>query len=330
MLTLDVRHPDIMEFITKKQDLTKVTGANISVKLTDDFMSAVSKNKDYVLRFPVDASFEEIKELEMEAPYNILTNILSEGKSLGYAKKVKALDIWNTLVHCAWNTAEPGIMFSDKHINNSPDGVYDEFRGVSTNPCGEIWMQPYDSCRLIHLNLTSIVNNEFTDYPTYDLNTLYRIAYHATRLADDLVDLEIESINEIINHISKSKGDNRIELELWIKLKNSAIRGRRCGIGFTGLADMLAMLNIPYGSTESIEMVEIVMKTIMKAELDCTMDLAITRGAFPAWDKNLEYPENKTGNNFYYNLQENFPLEVNRMKYVGRRHISWNTVKLAA
>lgn len=138
MLSMSINHPDIKEFITKKQDLTKVTGANISVKVTDEFMQAVIKDEDYVLRYPVDASFEEIKEPEMEAPYNILSNITSDGKTIGYVKKVRARELWNTLMHCAWNTAEPGIMFEGAMHNYSPDGVYPDFKMVGTNPSKQV------------------------------------------------------------------------------------------------------------------------------------------------------------------------------------------------
>ena len=136
MLSMSINHPDIEEFINKKQDLTKVTGANISVKVTDEFMQAVINDEDYVLRYPVSAYFNEIKEPEMEAPYNIISSITSNGKTIGYAKKIRARELWNTLMHCAWGTAEPGIMFEGAMHNYSPDGVYPDFKMVSTNPCG--------------------------------------------------------------------------------------------------------------------------------------------------------------------------------------------------
>lgn len=141
MITLDVRHPDIEDFIKKKQDLSKVTGANISVKVTDDFMKAVLNDEDYILRWPTDSTlYSDLqKEYPCKAPYNELEETYNyRGEIIGYYKRVRARELWKTLIHCAWNTAEPGIMFSDKHIRFSPDGAYPQYRGVSTNPCGLI------------------------------------------------------------------------------------------------------------------------------------------------------------------------------------------------
>lgn len=329
MLSMSINHPDIEEFITKKQDLTKVTGANISVKVTDEFMQAVIKDEDYVLRYPVNASFEEIKEPEMEAPYNILSNVTSNGKTIGYVKKVKARELWNTLMHCAWNTAEPGIMFEGAMHNYSPDGVYPDFKMVGTNPCGEIPMGPFDSCRLIHINLSSYIVDPFTDKAHIDEELLYMHSYEAMRLADDLVDLEIEAVDKIIDTVKNDTDDT--EFKLWSRIKETAIQGRRAGLGFTGLADAIAMLGLKYDSDEGISQVEQLMKVMFKGQLDSNIDMAIERGAFPAWDLEKEIPfdsedEREAGNQWYDTLSEYNPSELSRMIQHGRRNISWSTV----
>ena len=138
MLTISINHPDSPEFIRSKQDLTKVTGANISVKITNDFMQAVIEDKDYVLRFPCDWNGEITEEFKKSLPYNELVQVGTSSKNHVYYKKIKAKELWDELIHCAWNTAEPGIIFEDNHIDYSPDGVYEQFKGISTNPCGRV------------------------------------------------------------------------------------------------------------------------------------------------------------------------------------------------
>lgn len=659
MLTLDVRHPDIEDFIKKKQDLSKVTGANISVKVTDDFMKAVLNDEDYILRWPLDQE-KEINEWIVQsniqaksAPYNCLVekhhkDNVRKTVTHVYLKKVRAKELWNLLIHCAWNTAEPGIMFSDKHIRFSPDGAYPQYRGVSTNPCfrgdmklltstgyrtfeelcdkpalllvdrngktvpgkvwcsgikqtiqltlsnrkkivctpdhkflsttgevlakdskgkrilafspfrdastylnsmvkagfiqgdgnltrlkspihkglevnigkkdediaalfgieynpiirkyyitdivpklkalqmscqvlpkrslpetyedwtflakasflrglwsangsviksdrialkttckelalalqaslledfnmdsyittnkckqvtfkngiytckesydlnisrfesilqfakeigfvqkykfeallnllelrspkvrkiessdvckvydfqldspdhwgvvegviahncGEIFMQPYDSCRLIHLNLTSCVQNPFTTEAKLDLEKLREIAAAAIRLGDDLVDLEIEAIDKILAHISSSPGDNTRELQLWLKIKENGLSSRRCGVGFTGLADTLAMLNTGF-TPEGLSVVETIMSTIFEAELIEDIHLAEERGPFKGWDSNVENPDNE-GNDWYKMVAEKYPELFSMMENSGRRNVSFSTV----
>lgn len=335
MLTLDIRHPDIEDFIKKKQDLSKVTGANISVKVTDDFMKAVLNDEDYILRWPLDQE-KEINEWIVQsniqaksAPYNCLVekhhkDNVRKTVTHVYLKKVRAKELWNLLIHCAWNTAEPGIMFSDKHIRFSPDGAYPQYRGVSTNPCGEIFMQPYDSCRLIHLNLTSCVQNPFTTEAKLDLEKLREIAAAAIRLGDDLVDLEIEAIDKILAHISSSPGDNTRELQLWLKIKENGLSSRRCGVGFTGLADTLAMLNTGF-TPEGLSVVETIMSTIFEAELIEDIHLAEERGPFKGWDSNVENPDNE-GNDWYKMVAEKYPELFSMMENSGRRNVSFSTV----
>lgn len=319
MLSMSINHPDIEEFITKKQDLTKVTGANISVKVTDEFMQAVENDKDYILRFPVDESVPQGLMIE-EMPYNELWFFSDDDHPNSFFKKVRARELWNTLMHCAWNTAEPGIMFEGAMHNYSPDGVYPDFKMVGTNPCGEIPMGPFDSCRLIHINLASYIVDPFTDKAHIDEELLYMHSYEAMRLADDLVDLEIEAVDRIINTVKNDTDDT--EFKLWSKIKETAIQGRRAGLGFTGLADAIAMLGLKYDSDEGISQVKQLMKVMFKGQLDSNIDMAIERGAFPAWDENKE----NEGNSWYQWVSANFPEEANKMKQFGRRNISNSTV----
>lgn len=335
MLSMSINHPDIEEFITKKQDLTKVTGANISVKVTDEFMQAVENDKDYILRFPVDESVPQGLMIE-EMPYNELWFFSNDDHPNSFFKKVRARELWDTLMHCAWNTAEPGIMFEGAMHNYSPDGVYPDFKMVGTNPCGEIPMGPFDSCRLIHINLSSYIVDPFTDKAHIDEELLYMHSYEAMRLADDLVDLEIEAVDRIINIVKNDTDDT--EFKLWSKIKETAIQGRRAGLGFTGLADAIAMLGLKYDSDEGISQVEQLMKVMFKGQLDSNIDMAIERGKFPACNISKElnpyyevfsdregvysHPENE----WYDALCYNFPRESERMEKYGRRNISWSTV----
>lgn len=335
MLSMSINHPDIEEFITKKQDLAKVTGANISVKVTDEFMQAVMEDKDYILRFPVDESDLSYKETDKFGnTVCIQYNEFFDGKreynklySIGkgrFIKLIKARELWNTLMHCAWNTAEPGIMFEGAMHNYSPDGVYPDFKMVGTNPCGEIPMGPFDSCRLIHINLASYIVNPFTDKAHIDEELLYMHSYEAMRLADDLVDLEIEAVDKIIDTVKNDTDDT--EFKLWSKIKETAIQGRRAGLGFTGLADAIAMLGLKYDSDEGISQIEQLMKVMFKGQLDSNIDMAVERGAFPVWNGNLE-EENRGRNNAWYDWVFLNDLEkYKRMILHGRRNISWSTV----
>lgn len=337
MLSMSINHPDIEEFITKKQDLTKVTGANISVKVTDEFMQAVENDKDYILRFPVDESVPQGLMIE-EMPYNELWFFSDDDHPNSFFKKVRARELWDTLMHCAWNTAEPGIMFEGAMHNYSPDGVYPDFKMVGTNPCGEIPMGPFDSCRLIHINLASYIVDPFTDKAHIDEELLYMHSYEAMRLADDLVDLEIEAVDRIINTVKNDTDDT--EFNLWSKIKETAIQGRRAGLGFTGLADAIAMLGLKYDSDEGISQVGQLMKVMFKGQLDSNIDMAIERGAFPAWDKYKELffegdevceltgemPVYNGHNKWYNFVYDNHLNQIVKMIRNGRRNISWSTV----
>lgn len=650
MLSMSINHPDIEEFITKKQDLTKVTGANISVKVTDEFMQAVMEDKDYILRFPVDNDMT-LYNYYIGHEATLEYGKLYQNSIFGFIKKVRARELWNTLMHCAWNTAEPGIMFEGAMHNYSPDGVYPDFKMVGTNPCqpawatvltpngiktfgeikvgdiiwsaegwtkiirkqssgikevleyrttagsfygtdthkvvshgtkveakdaddidilageivperritldvqdimdglvigdgsvhkasnnlvflyigdndtdyftspiypligehrpalknsayevkttikavelpktflreiperffkgtssvvcgflkglysangsvvgkrvtlktsspklrdqvqimlssvgirsyyttnyskevefyngfysckesydinissdrdifmkkigflqeykmeklektlggplnrspknhniisadlvsieevfnitvdnnshtywtgglnvsncGEIPMGPFDSCRLIHINLASYIVDPFTDKAHIDEELLYMHSYEAMRLADDLVDLEIEAVDRIINTVKNDTDDT--EFKLWSKIKETAIRGRRAGLGFTGLADAIAMLGLKYDSDEGISQVEQLMKVMFKGQLDSNIDMAIERGAFPVWNVRQEFhagwDDGGSGQNDWFTiLCKDYNSEARRMFQHGRRNISWSTV----
>lgn len=568
MLSISINHPDIEEFITKKQDLTKVTGANISVKVTDEFMRAVINDEDYLLRWPVHANYDPSQSEEMEYDKLLCFGEALPAEKRVCLKKIKARKLWNTLMHCAYNTAEPGIMFENAMHDYAPDGVYEEFKMIGTNPCfhpdtlietvegrkriaditeptyvysmneegricivpstaafktrdnaktlkivlrngssimvtpnhkmfvqgvgfieaqnlkigdriahilrsrrgrryvgvklttegnrdyvmehrlvyegvygqqidkdihhldanpfnnvinnlqsidhskharltaleqnpqnhqvrgedgrfvpsektpawknteplpdylatkcrnqwdncivsieegeqvdvydiqvpgthcliannmvahncGEIPMGPFDSCRLIHINLTSYIKDPFTEKSYIDKDLLYKHSYEAMRLADDLVDLELEAIDRIINIVNDES--NFVEFNLWSRIRETTRRGRRAGLGFTGLADAIAMLGLKYDSDEGIQKIEDLMRIIFKGQLDSQIDMAIERGAFPAWDSHKEYTviPHRGKNKWYEFLSDNFHTEAIKMKCLGRRNISWSTV----
>ena len=339
MLSIDINHPDVMDFIKIKRDGTSVTGANISIKINNDFMKAVENDEDYLLRFPCTNTNKELDVIfkweDTETPYNELVKLkhLDENTNMSpiYVKRIKAKEYWEEIIKSAHGYAEPGIIFVDNHHDYSPDGAYPQFKGVTTNPCGEIFMQPYDACRLIALNLYSFVKNPFTDKAEFDSKKFYEITYEAMRLSDDLIDLEIEHIDRIIEKISKDVTEtSRTELELWLNIRSTAQASRRTGLGFTALGDALAALGYKYDSEEALLFVEQFMHVKMEAELDCTIDLAILRRAFEGWDENIEYPDIqnsfKAGNEFYQMLESTFPVQCGRMQSYGRRNVSWNTV----
>lgn len=331
MLTIDIRHPDIDKFIDIKKDRTKVTGANISIKVRDDFMKAVKSNEMYCLRFPCDIEPIDKKDVVLEELYHIDNN---------YYKWVNAKDLWNRIIQAAWESAEPGLLFVDKAIEYSPDGVYNEYKATNTNPCGEQWLQPYDSCRLILMNLYSLVENPFTSSAHINYDKLYEVSYEQLVLGDDLVDLEMEHIDRILDKIKNDPEPDdikNVEIELWKKIKEQAASGRRIGAGITALADMLAALNLKYDSDEALKVIDKVMNTKMLAELDATTDLAILRGSFKGYDPDLEFNivnDHSVGywtveegrNKFFEHLLSIYPDEVIKMIECGRRNVSWSTI----
>lgn len=345
MLLMDCRHPDIFKFVTKKQDRTQVTGANISVMLTDKFMKAVESDSDFRCQFPIDADISAWNGYEFwdSMPYNVPEDhSFTRGKNDKECTlmKIKAKELYDTIVEMAWDNAEPGVAFIDRVKEYCPEGVYPQFVPVASNPCGEQWMQAYDACRLLCLNFYNIVESHFTTDSKINYDLLYDIAYMQQRLADDIVDLEIEYVERIIDKIKKDPEPEHIkatELNLWMNIKKVASESRRTGCGFTALADMLASLNLKYDSEEALEVVKEVMKTKMRAELDCTIDLAILRGPFVGWNSSLEFhivsdpngiePSYWAGSNLFYKMiAKEFPEQAARMRKHGRRNVSWSTV----
>jgi ribonucleoside-diphosphate reductase alpha chain len=333
IITIDVLHPDALEFIKIKRDLTKVTGANITVKLRDGFMKCVENQGDYIQRFPIDTDVSKYNVSELE--YNVLFEVHPNV----FIKRIKASDLWDEINESAHASAEPGSFFIDRHWNYSPDGVYPQYKGVTSNPCGEIFMQEYDACRLILLNLFSFVDDPYTPHATINYDLLYERAYEMQKLADDLVDLELEHIDRIISKINSDPESDDVkyrELKLWEKIKKVAANGRRTGSGITALGDMLAALNVPYDSEEAMEIIDNVMRTKFQAELNATIELAKKSVPFEGWNANQEFeftllPDGtinliKGKNDFYQFMVENFKDEVIEMIKYGRRNVSWSTV----
>lgn len=343
MISIDINHPDVMDFIKIKRDLTQVTGANISIKLNREFMKAVENDEDYFLSFPCNKSNSLMMDLGMIAeydmdefyPYDTLIKAKSSNPSeytQYYLKRIKAKDYWNEIIKSAHNVAEPGLMFWDNMIEYSPDGVYPEYKPITTNPCSEIGMQEYDACRLIAVNLFSFVENPFTPEAKFDFKKFYEVNYEAMRLSDNLIDLEAEHIDRIIDKIISDPESYEVkerELKLWHKIKNTALASRRTGLGFTALADTLAALGLKYDSDESLDIVEKIMRTKMGSELDCTIDLAILRGPFKGWNTDKEFYNTHTRNghnSFYEFIQGPYSDRILRLTQYGRRNVSWSTV----
>jgi len=300
MITMDIAHPDIEQFITVKQDLAKVTGANISVRISDEFMHAVETNSDFTLRFPVDS------------------------KKPQYRKTVKARPLWDSIVRCAHRTAEPGIIFWDRQHRYSTSSIYPGFKNVSTNPCSEIAMQGGDSCRLIALNLLSFVEDPFTSSARFDFKKFFKVTYESQRLMDDLVDLELEAIDRILAKVENDPEPEfikSVELNTWKLLSKAGRQGRRTGLGFTALADALAALGYKFDSEEAIAETEKIMRTKCEAEFESSVDLALERGKFEVFDPAIE---SKSG--FSQMMKKEFPKVHNRMLKFGRRNISLSTV----
>jgi ribonucleoside-diphosphate reductase alpha chain len=285
MISMDIRHPDVAQFVKMKHDLTKVTGANVSIKISDSFMKAVESKEMFTLQFPVDA----------EEP--------------DYTAEVDAASLWDTIIESATKTAEPGLLMWDNITKNLPAHSYPEFETKTTNPCGEIPLSAYDSCRLISLNLKSLVKNSFEKNADFDFSKLKDIAAIGMRLSDDLVELELEKLENI-----RKIADTADEKKLWGKLAAAASNGRRTGLGTHGLADALACLNLAYDSPEALVIIEKIYRTLRDAAYEESVYLAQERGAFPAFDWGLE--EN---NEFIQRLPEDLKKLIAEH---GRRNIS--------
>ena len=474
MISISGKHPDANEFIKAKQDLTKITGANVSVKFDDEFMNAVINDEYYIQRYPINTDLKDFDIDLNTLPLN--EKIFIKDKCI---KKIKAKELWKEFATCSWRTAEPGIMYEDKHLNYSPDSVYEEYRGVTTNPCvagdtiidtnkgkltikevverfnsgekfkvlsynieddkpelktitkalltkkdaklieievnkdvklkltpdhkvytrnrgyvesssltkedllvicfsefnnahqelykdieitsinevenedvyditveknhnffannilvhncGEIFMDPNNSCRLMHINLANFVKNPFTSESYFDYEKLEKVAGYNMRLCDDLVELELGHVGTIINKIKQTyTEDNETELKLWQTIFDKGMHSRRAGCGATGLADALAMLNVKFGSKEGNEIIDRIFHTKFLGELKMQSILAKERGSFKGYDFDKEF-EIKDGklcgkNEFFQFIADNFNAEINDIKSYGRRNVSWSTM----
>jgi len=261
MLSISVHHPQVMDFIKIKKDLTRVTGANISVRVTDEFMKAVKSGDKYLQQWPVEVEDPVVKNL------------------------VEAKEIWDALIEGAHASAEPGILFWDTAKQMTPSDIYEEegFGSVSTNPCGEIILSKYDSCRLMLVNLTSFVTDAWSNQAKFDFGHFREVTKKAQRLMDDMIDLEIEQINKIlvkIDHDPESDEVKYYERNLWHSIRRAAINGRRTGLGITGLGDAIAMLGQTYGSEASIQTTEQIYKWLTLASYEESINMAKERGSF--------------------------------------------------
>ena len=302
MLTISVKHPDVEDFIDAKLEAGKVTGANISVKLTDEFMEAVKNNREYVHQFPIDA----------EKP--------------SFTKTVYARQLWDKIIHNAWKSAEPGILFWDTIIRESIPDCYADygFRTISTNPCGEIPLCPYDSCRLMSINLYSYVENPFTPQAFFNAELFTVHVRKAQRIMDDIIDLELEKIDRILEKITQDPEDEetkRIERLLWENIRHKAVLGRRTGLGITAEGDMLAALGYRYGSDEAINFCVAVQRTLALEAYRSSVEMAVERGPFEIYDSQRE--EN---NPFILRLKEADEELYHNMVKHGRRNVSLLTV----
>lgn len=302
MLSISIKHPDAEKFIDAKMDGTKVTGANVSVRIDDEFMQAVKEGETYMQQYPLDSA-----------------NPL-------FSQEIDARKLWDKIIHNAWQSAEPGILFWDTIINEAiPDRYADlGFKTVSTNPCGEIPLCPYDSCRLLAINLYSYVKNPFEKNASFDTKLFKKHAQMAQRIMDDIVDLEVEKIDQILGKIEADPEDDeikRIEYRLWNNIKKKCRQGRRTGVGITAEGDMLAALGIRYGSDKSIEFSANLHKTLATEAYRSSVAMAKDRGAFPIYES-----EREKDNPFILRLKENDPKLYADMEKHGRRNIALLTI----
>ena len=302
MLSLLIKHPDAERFIDAKVDTGKVTGANVSIKVDDGFMRAALAGESYRQQFPINS----------DAPI--------------YTQDIDAKKLWAKIIHNAWKSAEPGVLFWDTIIRESvPDCYADEgFRTVSTNPCGEIPLCPYDSCRLLALNLLSYVDAPFTKEAKFNFEKFKEHVAMAMHLMDDIIDLELEKVELIINKIASDPEDEdvrRVELELWKKIKDMALKGRRTGLGITAEGDMLAALGLRYGSDEAIDFTVNVHKTLAVEAYRASTMMAKDRGAFGVYNF-----EKEQGNPMVERICEAAPELRELMKQYGRRNIAMLTI----
>lgn len=302
MLSMSVEHPEIESFIDAKIEEGKVTGANISVKLTDEFMRAVESNRSFIQRFPIDSENPQI------------------------IKEIDAKDLWNKIIHNAWQSAEPGVLFWDTILRESiPDCYIDSgFGTVSTNPCGEIPLCPYDSCRLLAINLYSYVKQPFKKEAEFDFDLFEEHAALAQRMMDNIVDLEVEKIDAILMKIISDYESDEIkhtEQLLWEKIRHKTLIGRRIGIGITAEGDMLAALGFRYGTEEATNFAERIQKVLALSVYRASVEVAKERGAFEIF--NIELEKN---NPFIHRLKEVDSQLIEDMQQFGRRNIACLTI----
>ena len=302
MLTLSIEHPDAERFIDAKVDTGKVTGANVSIKIDDEFMRAAIEGKPYHQQFPINSP----------APL--------------YQQDIDARKLWEKIIHNAWKSAEPGVLFWDTIIRESvPDCYADEgFVTVSTNPCGEIPLCPYDSCRLLAINLFSYVDKPFTKEASFNFERFKSHVNKAMRMMDDIIDLELEKVELIIAKIEADPEDEDIrsvELNLWKKIRTMATKGRRTGLGITAEGDMLAALGLRYGSDEAIDFAVEVQKTLALAAYRASVTMAGERGAFPIYST-----EKERNNPMIARIREADPELYAEMAEKGRRNIALLTI----
>ena len=302
MLSVGIKHPDSEAFIDAKMTEGKVTGANVSVKIDDAFMQAAIDDKEYVQQFPVDSDHPDVK------------------------KTIRAKDLWEKIVHNAWKSAEPGVLFWDTILKESIPDCYADlgFRTVSTNPCGEIPLCPYDSCRLLSINLYSYVVNPFTKDAYFDYELFKKHVGFAQRLMDDIVDLELEKIDQIMQKVESDPQSDEVkgaEYHLWEKIKKKSSLGRRTGVGITAEGDMIAAMMLRYGTQEATDFSVNVHRTLALAAYCSSVQMAKERGAFDIYDANRE-----KNNPFILRIKEADPKLYKEMKQYGRRNIACLTI----
>ena len=302
MLSVSIKHPDSEAFIDAKMTEGKVTGANVSVKIDDEFMKAVVEDKDYVQQFPIDSSNPET------------------------TKTIKARELWGKIVHNAWKSAEPGVLFWDTILRESIPDCYADlgFRTVSTNPCGEIPLCPYDSCRLLSINLFSYVENPFTKDAWFNFDMFREHVAQAQRIMDDIVDLELEKIVKIMDKIKSDPQNQEVkgaEYHLWEKIYSKSGKGRRTGVGITAEGDMIAAMGLRYGTQEATDFSVEVHKTLALAAYGASVKMAEERGAFEVYDSARE-----AQNPFILRIKDADPKLYERMQQFGRRNIACLTI----
>ena len=302
MLSVSIKHPDSEAFIDAKMTEGKITGANVSVKIDDDFMKCAIEDKDYIQQFPIDSN-----EPQISSP-------------------VKARKLWEKIVHNAWKSAEPGVLFWDTIKRESIPDCYADlgFETVSTNPCGEIPLCPYDSCRLLSINLYEYVVNPFTENAYFDYEKFRKHVQMAQRIMDDIVDMELEKIDLIMEKIKADPQSDEVkctEYHLWEKIKHKSSLGRRTGVGITAEGDMIAAMGLRYGTQEATDFSVEVHKTLALAAYRASVEMAKERGAFDIYDANRE-----KDNPFINRLKEADPQLYDDMVAHGRRNIACLTI----